>query len=509
MASKIFLFNPDPGIQRDGTMFSSNRWSDGQWMRFYRGKPRTMEGYRQLITVPNVPRGTIILSDSPNFNVYIADSGSIKYFSIDQTGNVITPPNVLIDRTPTLFQSNMNNDWAFDIMYDVNSNSSTLLSYAGQNLASIDNPVETPIYYGDALATTPLVPTGLSTSGGIIVLHPYLFILKNDGNVEWTLANDPTTVLNDARITASKLVYGARTRGGNTSPAGLIWSLDSLIRVTNVGPTPSDFNFDTISDEISILSNKSVIEYNGKYFWAGLDTFYVYNGVVNELPNNISLAFFFQNLNYSQRQKVWATKVSEWGEIWWHFPKGNSIECNHAVIYNIRENAWYDTAISRSCGDFDQKFQFPIWCDNTQSGGTYPVWQHEYGNNKNVNGVITAINKYIEGPDLSFCAFSPAGSFTGLDRQVKLDRVEPDFLGFPDINGNLKTGDITLVANGRNYAQSVPTPSDTFTFDNTDGKIDIRYQARLMTLKFTSNVVDGFFEMGQLLLNLIVGDGRQ
>jgi hypothetical protein len=507
MSGKLFPLNPKPGIQRDGTKFSTDKWTDGQWMRFYRGKPRTMEGYRQLITVPNVPRGTIIVPNSPNFNVYIADSGSLKYFPMDNSGNVL---GALVGRTPTLFPNNANNDWSFDIMFDTNSSSSTLLAYAGQNLSSIDNPVESPIYYGDALASTALVSTGLNTAGNIVVLHPYLFILNNDGEVSWTRANDPTTILNTARITASKLIYGARTRGGNTSPAGLFWSLDSLIRATNVGPTPDLFNFDTIADDISILSNKSVVEYNGKYFWAGLDTFYVYNGVVNELPNDTNLAFFFQNLNYDQRQKVWATKVAEWGEIWWFFPKGaTATECNHAVIYNVRENTWYDTPINRSCGDFDQKFQYPIWADNVASGGNYPIWQHEYGNNQDVNGVVTAIDKYIETPEISFCAFPPSAGFAGLDKQVKLDRVEPDFLGTPDVNGDLETGDITLVANGRDYAQSTPVSSDTFTFDNSTGKIDIRYQARLMTLKFRSVVVNGFFEMGQILLNLIVGDGRQ
>lgn len=513
MAGKLFPLNPRPGIQRDGTAFSTDRWTDGQWMRFYRGKPRTMEGYRQLITIPNVPRGTIIVPNSPNFNVYIADNQEVnsntglKYFVMDGSGNVLSGLN---NRTPNLFQNNSNNDWSFDIMFDSNSKASTLLSYAGQNLASIDNPIETPIYYGDALATTPLVPTGLTTAGGIVVLHPYLFIFNNDGEISWTPANDFTTILNTNRASSSKIVYGARTRGGANSPAGLFWALDSLIRATFTGPTPDFYTFDTISDDISILSNKSVVEYNGKYYWVGLDTFYVYNGVVNELPNDTNLAFFFENLNYDQRQKVWGTKVSKWGEIWWFFPLGpNATECNHAIIHNVREGIFYDTPVSRSCGDFDNKFQYPIWADNVASGGNYSIWQHGYGNDQNANGVITPITKYIESSDISFCAFPPAGGFTGLDKQVKLDRTEPDFKGYPDVNGNLQTQNITLVANGRDYAQSPVVPSDTFTFDNTTKKIDIRYQARLMTLRFTSSVVNGFFEMGQILLNLIVGDGRQ
>jgi hypothetical protein len=74
--------------------------------------------------------------------------------------------------------------------------------------------------------------------------------------------------------------------------------------------------------------------------------------------------YFFDNLNYTQRQKVWATKVPRFGEIWWFYPRGDSTECNDAIIFNVRENTWYDagTAIGtrRSAGYFSQVFAYPV-----------------------------------------------------------------------------------------------------------------------------------------------------
>ena len=74
--------------------------------------------------------------------------------------------------------------------------------------------------------------------------------------------------------------------------------------------------------------------------------------------------YFFDNLNYAQRQKVWATKVPRYGEIWWFYPHGDSEECNNCIIYNVRENAWYDGGFSpgaaRSAGYFSQVFRFPV-----------------------------------------------------------------------------------------------------------------------------------------------------
>jgi hypothetical protein len=70
-------------------------------------------------------------------------------------------------------------------------------------------------------------------------------------------------------------------------------------------------------------------------------------------------------LNYSQRQKVWCTKVPRWGEIWWFYPKGDATECTDAIIYNVREKTWYDAGSApgsrRSAGIFTEVFPKPIW----------------------------------------------------------------------------------------------------------------------------------------------------
>jgi hypothetical protein len=86
--------------------------------------------------------------------------------------------------------------------------------------------------------------------------------------------------------------------------------------------------------------------------------------VVKEVKNNFNQNYFFDNLNYNQRQKVWAQKVPRFGEIWWFFPSGDSEECNDAVIYNIREDVWYDAGgalgARRTAGYFSQVFKYPI-----------------------------------------------------------------------------------------------------------------------------------------------------
>jgi hypothetical protein len=227
----------------------------------------------------------------------------------------------------------------------------------------------------------------ISVSGGIVSLHPYVFVYGNNGLIKNCSAGDLTDWVsadaNEVNAATGKIVQGLPVRGGSNSPSGLFWSLDSLIRVSyapttvTVGSTAVTqyWRYDIITSQSSILSSQSVIEYDGIYYWCGVDRFLLYNGVVKEIPNNFNQNYFFDNLNYAQRQKVYASKVPRFGEVWWFYPRGTATECTDAIVYNIRENCWYDAGQAlgarRSAGYFSQVFHYPInagWETNATGG---------------------------------------------------------------------------------------------------------------------------------------------
>jgi len=227
----------------------------------------------------------------------------------------------------------------------------------------------------------------ISVSGGVVVLHPYTFVYGNNGLIKncaaGNLSDWVSTDSNETNVASTKIVKGLPVRGGSNAPSGLFWALDSLIRVSynpttvTAGGTASTFywRYDVISSQTSILSSQSVVEYDGIYYWIGVDRFMLYNGVVKEIPNTFNQNYFFDNLNYAQKQKVYANKVPRYGEIWWFYPRGNSTECNDCIIYNIRENCWYDVGEAlgarRSAGYFSQVFPYPInagWEINATGG---------------------------------------------------------------------------------------------------------------------------------------------
>jgi hypothetical protein len=243
----------------------------------------------------------------------------------------------------------------------------------------------------------------VSVSGGVVVLHPYLFVYGNNGLIKNSSAGNVNDWVssdsNETNVASTKIVKGLPVRGGSNAPSGLFWSLESLIRVSytpttvTVGGTASTFywRYDIITSQSSILSSQCVIEYDGIYYWIGVDRFLMYNGVVKEVPNSMNQNFFFDNLNFAQRQKVYATKVPRFGEVWWFYPTNGSDECNNAIIYNVRENTWYDAGQAdgarRSAGYFSQVFHYPINA-NTRPNATGAI---------NTTSILAGGSNYVNG----------------------------------------------------------------------------------------------------------------
>jgi len=369
MPEQIVQIKSAPGIKRDGTKFEGDQYVDGQWVRFQRGLPRKIGGYRSINKfLRGLPRALHEYTQDLLTYVHAGSSDRLERFFIDATFNT----SVITDRTPSSgFTVDDANMWQFATAYDT-TNGNQIVAQVAPNLNCICNSDGGALFVGNLLGTSVLtqvttVPANFSVTGGVVTLPPYTFAFGNDGYAAWSVPNDPADFTGsgagNAYITGQKIVKGMPLRGGpGNSPSGLFWSADSLIRGTYVGGT-AVFQFDTISTQSSILAANSVIEYDGIFYWIGTDRFLMFNGVVREVENNLNLNFFFDNLNYAQRQKVFAYKVPRFGEIWWCFPFGDSIEPNHAVIYNVRENTWYDTELpngGRGAGLFPAVFSKPL-----------------------------------------------------------------------------------------------------------------------------------------------------
>jgi len=342
---------------------------------------------------------------------------------------------------------------------------------------------------------------------------PHLFLYGNNGFVQYSRANNPldfteNNTSGSFNISNDKVIYAASVRGGSNSPSLLFWTLSKVVRIINTSEDSDRVNFqiDVVSNASSILSSRAVAEYDGLFFWIGTDRFFVYNGVVQEMVNTASINYFFDNLDMKNRQLVFSVINPRFGEIWWFYPeKGQDqahVKNTRALIYNKRENSWYDTAISRDCGIFSNDFGFMATYGFSFQANNFNkyLWKHEVGE-KEVAGdeINVPIISSVTTPFISQAAFNAQNPMNGIDRFLELRRIEPDFVM------NDKTKELQVRINTKRYAQSDLTSSDPITFTGKTERINTREQGRAISLTFSS---EHDFRMGNIMLQLASGDGN-
>jgi hypothetical protein len=600
------ILRSQPGIKRDGTKFDGEFYTDGQWVRFQRGLPRKIGGYRSISKyLTEISRGFTSFTQQLLQYCHSGGPSKLERFTIDSSKNASTISNRTpvavastgtvtltsgaagsvngitvngvqimsgsvvfvgsLSATATAVAANINaysstpdytavavgpvititsvttgmasngyavvasvttvtatstnmaggsdaliasdaNRWMFQSIYDSSTTDNALLAHVAPNGQCACNDIGGQIFYGDILGTAPLksvnLPDGANATGGIVALHPYTFYYGTAGIIGWGVAGEPTNLTGAgsgiARVWGQKIIMGMPLRAGSGSaPAGIFWAYDAVIRATFTGGS-TVFQFDTVATDTSIISAESVVDYDGVFYWAGVDRFLMFNGVVRDVPNQLNINYFLDGLNPSQRSKVFAFKVPRFGEIWWCYPRDDATECTHAVIYNVRENTWYDTALpesGRSAGGYNNAFMAPILVDAVPTASGYRTWVHEQGVDMIDGTLAEPVQSYFETADLSPVA-------QGNNEYLRISVIEPDFV---------QNGPMTVQVTGRANARAPEVYSSIFTFPDQASQpyeqiVMLKEQRRELRLRFESNALYGDYQMGQIIGHLETGD---
>lgn len=497
MAEKPILIRSKPGIQRDGTRFDSDAYRDGLWTRFDRGRPRKILGYRAITTdLAEAIYGMSVFAQNAQQYLHVGSASLLQQVLVNNSGSFAG----LNNRTPAGLTASANNNWQLDALPNAVALTSSIIAHAAPNLADITDSTNRPIWYNaDVTGAGILVDTGLDpVSGGVCVVGPFLFSYGNAGQISYTAPNDPITPDVTARVTAQKVVKGMNIRGGGSGPSALFWSLDSLLRATFTGGTP-EFAFDTLA-EITIMSSRSVVEYDGIQYWWGIDRPMMFNGVVQEVPNTFNIDFFLDNFDFSRRQEVFGFKIPRYGEIWWCFPVGDTFQ---AIIYNVRQRIWYDTLMpgeGRTSGIYATVYGKPFLTDAGENPGhDFALWQHETGTDKVIGASVDPVEAFFETSD-----FSLLNGDDPSNKALRVARVEPDFV---------QSGDMGVQISGNANARSDDVLSASVAFvDDPDGPaeqlVQFKTSRRQLRFRFTSNTPGGNFFMGKCIAHVEQSDER-
>jgi hypothetical protein len=549
MADQIFQITFKPGILRDGSPFQGEYCTNGQWVRFFRGMPQNMGGMMAVPYVGNrelkelVANSLYVDSSTANYrDIFVGLNSpgvvikSLCRFRVDNTGKVIQfkDSNINIGKSnvqiiPIVFQSG--NDSKSSIlciprMIDKITNNTAagqIDNYTGQEFIQVESMTENAGVYPKLLA---------EITGGALFINPYLFIYGNNGLVRWSKSKYINNNLAkpfifdltkySINISADKVIYGAAIRGGAANPSALFWTLGSVVRLINVGklkaniiedPDDIDFKKEVITNDSSILSSNCVVEYDGIFYWPGTGRFFIYNGVIIPLENNLNRQTFFDNVDMNKRQQVFGVKNIAKDEIWWFYPEianaGNAnIGCTRAVIFNIMDNSWYDTAIKRDCGYFDNvsgnMYTVGKQLSNPENDLDNYIWQHEVGQdqvNPNKHISTVPIKSSFTTPIISYATFNNFKQPAGIDKWMQIKRIEPNFVLTENAN-------LTITINSQEYPSSKVIPSDNFTIDNNTKRIEGMFQGRNISFTISSNSLGSGYQMGINFVMADISDGR-
>ena len=512
------------GILRDGTPFQDEYCIDGQWIRFVGGKIKKMKGQQQLINSPNNVIYMSVVADGNTTHLYYGTPNAIHRMTLNLRTYVLT-------NDISLLTNNVNVDLVTlsSVLYTANTVPfiAFLRTLNATNMLS-DRAGELYINHldGQPLRLINIGTNANIASGGILFSNPCLYIYGNNGTILRSRTTDPLSFDGGDSgiysISTDKLIFGAAVRGGSNAPSFLFWTASSVIYLTNIstGNAPVDFQKEVVTNNSSLMSSRAIVQYDSLFFWLGTDRIFVYNGIVDSIPNTINLEYFFDNVDINKRQKIFGYKIARYGEVRWAYPEkrfaGNAaIGCTRELVYNVRENSWYDTVIQRDCvtvyegtGDI---FSYGDSCTNYlyNKPPHTSIWKHEIGTTEVSEFANLNIPSFFTTPYYGFVTFNPAKTGGALDKYIVLDQIEPDF---PTQSDRTAADEVIVTVTYKKYASYNLVVSAPVVFKLADlplqpnlGKLDFRIQGRFMNITFYCEYP---YDVGTVLLNFKEGDNQ-
>ena len=257
--------------------------------------------------------------------------------------------------------------------------------------------------------------------------------------------------------------------------------------------TTDVFSLQELADNISIISPRACASANNVTYWMGQDKFYAYSGRVETLPCTLR-TFLFQDVDYSQADKIVSGTNEGFNEVWWFYPSVNSNVNNRYIIYNYLEKIWYYGNIERTAWLDSPSREFPqaIQYDSTTEIGY--LLDHENG----INDDTLPMEAYIQSSDFDL----DDGEKFILTRRM-----------IPDVNFTASTSatpTVNFAMRPRNF------PGSSFEVDPFDSQsvvessigvytdqVFIRARARQMAIKVSSTALGVQWQLGSPRL-----DGR-
>ena len=489
---------PPAGIVKNGTDYGNKgRWVDGDLVRFENGYLKPIGGWEKLrnTALTGAPIGMYAYSDNAGDPVLAVGTREKVYVLYDNTWT---------DITPTSFVNDASNDplgfgaytYGSEDYGDARSQSGLPLktghfsfSNWGEDLIfcfSGDGKIYkwSPNSGGtaDTIATA-VTGAPVGNQATIVTNERHLVAIGSASDprkVAWSTREDRNTWTSKATNTAGDLQIptGGRALYAVKFRSDIIIFSDTGINRMFYSGSPFVYGIADAGTNCKAVGRRVIVPTGNFLAWMGENAFYIYDGTVREIPCDVH-DYVFDNLNVPGKGACWGGHNSNFNEIWWGFPSGDTqYTPNKYVIWNYAQNVWSIGELDRGCWIDQGVFNYPISADS--SGFVYEHESTLLGNSPDLNG---------RSP---FCTSGPIQIGQG-DRLVQCNQI------LPDEEANTLPG-VTLSFKGRFNPLGAEQDFGSFTFES-DGYTDARFTARQVEMTVTGSTTQDF-QVGDIRLDV-------
>jgi hypothetical protein len=324
---------------------------------------------------------------------------------------------------------------------------------------------------------------GTETTIGTATTRDDMFIRWCDQEDVNDWAPTATNTAGSQRLTdGSKLVAAERSRG-----AVLIWTDNALYQMQLIG-APFTFGFQQLGSACGACGLHATVESNGRSFWMGTDSFFMFDGSVQKIPCSIE-DFVFKDIDPASQKDTFAALNSEFNEVTWFYPSDGSSVIDRLATYNYAEKVWYNGTLSRSSWADKGVYQYPYATEYNATDSTATIstitgltdgrsFMHSQENGNNADG--SSLSSQIESGEF---VIPQAG-----EKLMSIRRFIPDF---KNLEG---TVNVSLVF--KDYPASSSRTSGPFAVTTSTTKVDTRARGRQGALKIATDALNTKWRYG-------------
>jgi hypothetical protein len=251
----------------------------------------------------------------------------------------------------------------------------------------------------------------------------------------------------------------------------LVFTDSHLWTMRFIGPSQF-FSFNMVGENGGLAGPNAAIEKDGVVYWMGNKNFYYYNGAVNVLPCEV-WPTVFDDRNFVQRFKVFASVNRDFNEVWWLYCSAGSDEVDRYVIYQTQEKVWsFGTLVRTAMMGNSDIFIVPF-----ATGTDGYLYDHETGEDDDTS----AMTAYLESGDVEIAEG---------DRMMHIGAFVPDFKQLE--------GSIALTLTAKKYAQDSDEQTEaSITITSATKIVNPRIKGRQVALKLQSSSLGDHWRLGQ------------